>query len=46
MLNIRVALEELLSRTSRIEPVSVVVARDVYPSNGLDNLPIGLTPVR
>jgi Cytochrome P450 len=44
MLNIRVALEELLSRTSRIELTSTgAQPRDVYPSNGLRSLAITLT---
>jgi cytochrome P450 len=43
MLNLRVALEELLSRTSRIELTSIgAQPRDVYPSNGLRNLSITL----
>jgi cytochrome P450 len=43
MLNMRVALEELLSRTSRIELTSKLVdSRDVYPSNGLRSLPVTL----
>jgi hypothetical protein len=44
MLNIRVALEEVLSRTSRIELTSAETEpRDVYPSNGLRRLSITLT---
>ena len=44
MLNMRVALEELLNRTSRIELTSTIAqARDVYPSNGLRSLSITLT---
>jgi cytochrome P450 len=44
MLNLRVALEELLSATSRIELTSAEAQpRDVYPSNGLRSLPITLT---
>lgn len=44
MLNLRVALEELLSRTSRIELTSAAAQpRDVYPSNGLRSLSITLT---
>jgi cytochrome P450 len=44
MLNMRVALEELLSRTSRIELTSTLAQpRDVYPSNGLGSLSITLT---
>jgi cytochrome P450 len=43
MLNLRVALEELLSRTSRIELTSAEAQpRDVYPSNGLRSLSITL----
>ena len=44
MLNMRVALEELLSRTRRIELTSTLAqARDVYPSNGLRSLSITVT---
>jgi cytochrome P450 len=44
MLNLRVALEELLSRTSRIELTSAdAQPREVYPSNGLRSLSINLT---
>lgn len=44
MLNIRVALEELLSATGRIELASPEVQpREVYPSNGLRSLSITLT---
>jgi len=44
MLNIRVALEELLSRTSRIELTLIgAQPREVYPSNGLRSLSITLT---
>ena len=44
MLNLRVALEELLSATSRIELTSAEAEpREVYPSNGLRSLPINLT---
>ncbi len=44
MLNTRVALEELLSRTSRIELTSMrAQPREVYPSNGLRSLAITLT---
>ncbi len=43
MLNLRVALEELLSATSRIELTSAEAQpRDVYPSNGLRSLSITL----
>ena len=43
MLNTRVALEELLSRTSRIELNSTgAQPREVYPSNGLRSLSITL----
>ena len=43
MLNMRVALEELLSRTRRIELTSTLAQpRDVYPSNGLRSLSITL----
>ena len=44
MLNTRVALDELLRRTSRIELTSTgAQPRDVYPSNGLRSLSITLT---
>jgi cytochrome P450 len=44
MLNTRVALEEVLSATSRIELTSTgAQPRDVYPSNGLRSLSITLT---
>lgn len=44
MLNMRVALEELLSRTRRIELTSTIAQpRDVYPSNGLPSMSITLT---
>jgi cytochrome P450 len=44
MLNLRVALEELLSRTSQIDLTSIgAQPRDVYPSNGLRSLLITLT---
>ncbi len=43
MLSIRVALEYLLSHTSRIELTSnTAQPREVYPSNGLRSLPITL----
>jgi len=44
MLNIRVALEELLTATSRIELTSAEAEpREVYPSNGLRSLSVTLT---
>jgi cytochrome P450 len=47
MLNLRVAVEELLARTSRIELGPTGVGpRDVYPSDGLSSLSIVLTPTR
>ena len=45
MLNLRVALEELLGATSRIELTSDgPQPREVYPNNGLRSLSITLTP--
>ena len=44
MLEIRVALEELLGATSRIAPIpGGTPRREVYPNNGLQSLPIALT---
>ena len=44
MLNLRVALEELLRATRRIELTSAeAVPREVYPGNGLRSLSIALT---
>ena len=42
-LEMRVALEELLSRTKRFELVGEVPPREVYPSNGLVALPLRIS---
>ena len=42
-LEMRVALEELLSRTKRFELVGEVPRREVYPSNGLVTLPLRIS---
>lgn len=42
-LEMRVALEELLSRTKRFELVGEVPRREVYPSNGLVALPLRIS---
>lgn len=42
-LEMRVALEELLSRTKRFEFVGDVPRREVYPSNGLVALPLRIS---
>ena len=42
-LELRVALEELLARTSRFELNGEAARRVVYPSNGMETLPLRLT---